>query len=156
MMIFLLALLLLISIGGIYLAYTLLKALGYPKLGTAFVVVAVLVILGFAIVWMFPDEFYTKNDARDLLRDKEGIVLYDDFKLVDYESSWSIGDLAEELTLEISDSDKVRLLEDVFNGGTNVVGGNYMTIYYHDSTNRSVSIYLSVEGNRLVYDSMDE
>lgn len=161
-----------ILVGVVYFFYALPKALGFPNVGVFLsLVVAVLIVcvIAFSIVYD-PDDYFTIEDARVLLKNKEGIKLQDDFTLVSYESSYGLHSFSEELTVDISDSDKARLIGTLFHEGTynvgdiidhehyreeiDILGGDYVFTRNYNSSNRYVIIYLSKDGNRLFYDRL--
>lgn len=174
MFILILALLIVIAIliGVVYFFYVLPKALGFPKVGVFLsLVVAVSIVCFIAVSFIYDtDNYFSKEDARALLKDKEGIELQDHFRLVSYESSYGLRDFSEELTVDISDSDKARLIGTLFHEGTYKVGdridhenyreeidlvrGDYVFTRNYVSSNRYVIIYLSKDGNRLFYDRL--
>lgn len=101
----------LLSIAVIIVAifYVVSRAFGFSKVGAVFATVVGLSITGcIAYVLVHNNDAHpTKEQVRNMLLE-EGIVLEDDFTVVDYESSWS--STSVELTVAISGRDKVKLM----------------------------------------------
>ena len=95
----------------IFLTYWTFRAFNRPKIG---IYVSSILTLGFILICMSPwisDWNFTKNDARKLLA-KHNIELQDDFKILKNESGGFM-DYAHTLKIQISDSDKSRIENEI-------------------------------------------
>lgn len=92
--------------------YKLLKLLNLPRLAVLATVVYGLFIIYFSLLTFYEDELFSKNDATELVEDLD-FKLNDDFKLTENVSYWGIGDYYHTFTLEISDNDKNRLINEI-------------------------------------------
>lgn len=92
--------------------YKLLKLLNLPRLAILATVVYGLFIIYFSLLTFYEDELFSKNDAIELVKDLD-FNLNDDFKLTENVSDWGIGDYYYTFTLEISDNDKNRLINEI-------------------------------------------
>lgn len=102
-----------IIIGGIiFLSFWLPKKLGFPKAGKVIGTVSCSFFAYIIIAMIFEDELFSKNDAIELL-EEQNIHLDDDFKLEENSSSWAIGDYYHSFTLEISEKDKNKIIEEI-------------------------------------------
>ena len=88
------------------------KRLGYPKFGKALTIAFGIFILIVLVMLVFEDAMFTKKKAKRLIEEQD-IELIDDFSIKNNESSWSIGDYYHTFTLEISEADKVRAINEI-------------------------------------------
>ena len=105
-----------ILFGGILglglLSYFLPKIFGYPKTGRILLIAYGLIVLLLSILIGFEDVFFTKSDAKKLI-EEQGILLNDEFELVDNVSSWAIGDYYHTFVLNISTQDRIRAIDKI-------------------------------------------
>ena len=66
-------------VGIIYLIYAIPKNLGYPKVGKFIAVTFAISVTIVIIMSVFEDQFFTKNDAKELLSEQE-ITLNDEIE----------------------------------------------------------------------------
>jgi energy-coupling factor transporter transmembrane protein EcfT len=88
--------------------------LGYRKVGLFLSYFVGLIFLIFFTFIFFEDKFFTKTDAKEILKDEE-IILRDEFIITKNKSSFAIGDYTHSFDLEISESDKNRLISEIKN-----------------------------------------
>jgi hypothetical protein len=125
---------LLIACSVVFLCYYIPKKLGYPVIGKILGGIATCFFLYQFITEYFADELFSKNDAIELLNDQD-IHLNDDFKIEENKTSWAIGDYYHTFTLNISEKDKNRIIQEVKESPD-----------YKDSTNEITQLlYSSVE-----------
>jgi energy-coupling factor transporter transmembrane protein EcfT len=86
--------------------------LGYRKVGLFLSYFVGLIFLIFFTFIFFEDKFFTKTDAKEILKD-EGVILQDEFTITKNESSSAIGDYTHSFDLKISESDKNRLISEI-------------------------------------------
>ena len=99
-------------IGILFFIYWIPKKLGYPKVGK-YLSIGLAVLLVMIISYgIFQDAFFTKNQVKELLAE-QGIVINDDFKILNNKTSFAIGEYYHRFRLEISDNDRVRVIEQV-------------------------------------------
>ena len=101
-----------LPIGVGLLLYFVPKKLGYPKTGKYLARIFGVVVGVLALMTIFEDEIFTKNDARKLVAEQE-IVLADDFELESNKSMWAPGDYYHTFTLLISEQDKLNAIEKI-------------------------------------------
>jgi hypothetical protein len=92
-------------IGIGFLFYFIPKRLGYPRTAKYLTIAYSCIILTIAILTIFQDQLFTKNDAKELINE-QGFELADHFDLLQNESSSAIGDYYHTFTLRISSRDK--------------------------------------------------
>ncbi|MBL1219055.1 MAG: hypothetical protein D8M59_16370 [Planctomycetes bacterium] len=100
--------LILISIGIIYLSYWIPKRFGNKKLG---IILSRILILGTVLLilaFIFDDTLFFKSDVKEYLS-FQNVELKDEFKIKDNESG-GLRDYYHKFDLEISDSDKQRII----------------------------------------------
>ncbi|MCD0489783.1 hypothetical protein LPB86_16185 [Pedobacter sp. MC2016-14] len=86
--------------------------LGFPKFSKFTVWLVPVTLLIFVIFVIFEDDLFSKNDARELLS-KQGMVLNDEFDLLNNKSMIAPGDYYHTFTLKISLEDKQRLIKKI-------------------------------------------
>lgn len=91
-----------IGLGCLF--YFIPKKLGYPKTAKYLTIGYGLVILIFGLYTAFEDQFFTKNNAKELVKD-QGLKLMDEFDLTENKSMSAIGDYYQIFTLRISERD---------------------------------------------------
>lgn len=94
-----------IPIGIGLLCYFVPKKLGYPRVAKYLTISFGLIVLFIGLYYIFEDQLFTKNNAKELLEEQE-FVLIDDFVLLKNESTYAIGDYYHAFVLKISDRDK--------------------------------------------------
>lgn len=94
-----------IPIGLGLLFYFIPKKLGYPKTAKYLTIAYGLFVLTIGLYIAFEDQLYTRNDAKELVKEQD-IKLTDDFELLKNESMSAIGDYYHTFTLKISERDK--------------------------------------------------
>jgi len=137
MMFFLIVFLLfiLIFIGVIFLTYWIPKKLGYRKIGLIISSTLIIFFVSITIFFVFEDEFFSKNDALELLG-QNNILLEKECKLIDNESMTAIGDYYHTFTLEISERDKWKIISEIkksknfMKSDTNIVDISSLTNNY--------------------------
>lgn len=88
--------------------------MGYPKIGRYLTITYVLFVVFFIGKEVFRDQLFSENDALDLL-EEQNIILYDEFKLIKNESFSGVGDYYHTFKLEISEKDKMRIINEIRN-----------------------------------------
>lgn len=106
---------LLIGLGCLF--YFVPKKLGYPKTGKYLTIIFGLSIMMVITIIVFDEQFFTKNDARNLL-DEQGIVLTDDFILENYKSASVFDDSYRSFILKITDTDRLKIIQQIKNTGS--------------------------------------
>lgn len=81
------------------------KKFGYPKTGKYLAIFFGLFVLTIILGTVFEDQFFTKNDAKELVNEQQ-IFLADEFDLEENKSTFAIGDYYHTFTLKISVKDK--------------------------------------------------
>ncbi|PYF74024.1 hypothetical protein [Pedobacter nutrimenti] len=97
---------------AIFLCYWIPKKFGFPKTGKILAWIA-----GFSIViligtFIFEDQFFTKSNAKNFLF-QQGIILNDDFEIMENKSMWGPGDYYNTFSLKISTKDRLRLIKEI-------------------------------------------
>lgn len=109
--ILILIVLLLLTIGIIYLSYWIPKKYGKKKLG---IIISSILIVGtiiFILASIFDDSLFLKSDAKKFLIEQK-VELNDDFKIINNKSG-GLRDYYHKFELEISDSDKLRIINQI-------------------------------------------
>lgn len=101
-----------IIIGIIWLCFWIPKNLGYPKFGKYLSIIIGILITTFILTQIFEDELFSKNDAEDLLKE-QNIVLIDEFELIENKSMSGIGDYYHTFTLKITSQDKNKIINEI-------------------------------------------
>jgi len=101
-----------ITVGIIFLSYWLPKKFGYPKIGKYLAIFVTLFFLVMILMSVFEDELFSKNEARELLKE-QNIELKDDIEIKENKSMSSIGDYYHTFTLKISKKDKARIISEI-------------------------------------------
>ncbi len=101
-------------VGILFSLYFIPMKLGYPKVGKYLVIILSVFLVLVVLFWVFQDSFFTKNQARGILA-KQGIVLKDDFKVLNNKSRSPMADYYHRFRLEISDNDKNAIIEEIKN-----------------------------------------
>jgi hypothetical protein len=96
-----------IGIGCLF--YFIPKKLGYPKIAKYLTIVYGLIVLTIVFFTAFEDQFFTKNNAKELVEEQE-IELSDDFQLLKNQSMSAIGEYYHTFTLKISAKDKANAI----------------------------------------------
>ena len=105
---------LIVIVGSIFISYWLPKKLGYPKVGKYLSIIVAALALILISLSMFEDQLFSKNDAKELLKE-QNIVLKDEFEILHNESMSSIGDYYHTFRLKISREDKERIITEIKN-----------------------------------------
>ena len=95
-----------------YVIFRLIKHYSHLKYAKYFAIIYSLFLTGFILSVVFEDKLFSKNDETELVEDLD-FKLNDDFKLIKNESFSGIGDYYHTFTLEISDNDKNRLINEI-------------------------------------------
>jgi hypothetical protein len=98
--------------GVTYLLYAIPNKLGYRRVGLLVSYFVGFIFLIGTIFLIFEDKFYTKKEAKALLKE-QNVRLNDEFVIAKNESSSAIGDYTHSFDLEISESDKNRLISEI-------------------------------------------
>lgn len=85
---------------------------GYPRVGKILGGIVGAFIIGITFFLVFDDQLFSKRDALKMLKSQD-IVLNDDFKIKHNRSEANIGDHSQTFTLQISASDKERLVHEL-------------------------------------------
>ena len=101
-----------IPIGIGFLIYFIPKRMGYPKVAKYLIILYGLIVLSIIISEVFKDKLFSKKDALELV-EEQGIELKNDFQLINNESMSSIGDYYHTFTLQISASDKAKIIHTI-------------------------------------------
>ncbi len=102
----------LVFIGLGLLVYFIPKKLGYSKTAKYLTMIYALVMLSIAVFVIFEDQFFTKNQAKELVTEQD-LKLTDKFDLVRNESLTAIGDYYHTFTLKISERDKEECISQI-------------------------------------------
>ena len=94
-----------IPIGLGLLFYFIPKKLGYPKTAKYLTIAYGLFVLAIGLYIAFEDQFFTKNNAIELVEEQD-FKLNDKFTLTENKSMSAIGDYYHTFTLDISERDK--------------------------------------------------
>ncbi|MBC35834.1 MAG: hypothetical protein CL663_07340 [Bacteroidetes bacterium] len=86
--------------------------IGFPKAGQIAAVFVVIASIVFCVYLVFQDHFFTKSNAAEYLSE-QGILVSDDFEILENNSSFAIGDYYHYFTLKISDKDAQRISEHI-------------------------------------------
>ena len=86
--------------------------IGFPKAGQLAAVLVVIAFIGFCFYIVFQDHFFTKSNATEYLSE-QGILISDDFEILENNSSFAIGDYYRYFRLKISDKDAQRISEHI-------------------------------------------
>jgi len=113
------------------------KSSGHPKVAKWTTVVYGLFILLFGASIYFEDELFTKKDARFYI-EEQGIILTDDFKLIENKSMSAIGDYYHTFTLRISKNDKKKAIAEIKNADNFQSNGSFVDHLLYLSDNRYV------------------
>lgn len=81
------------------------KKLGYPKTAKYLTIIYGFFALSIGLYIAFEDQFFTKNNAKELVEEQD-FELTDEFELLKNESASAIGDYYHTFTLKISERDK--------------------------------------------------
>ena len=103
--------LILILIGIIYLSYWIPKKAGKRKLGIILSRILSIILVIIVLSFIFDDDLYSKSDAENALSEHK-IQLIDNFKILSNESG-GLRDYYHKFELEISDTDKMRLINQI-------------------------------------------
>ena len=95
--------------GTIFLSYWIPKKLGNKKLGIALSLILTTALFLLTSLTVFKDHLFFKSDAKEFLS-KYDINLNDDFKIT-YNDSDEILDAYQKFNLEISPTDRLRIIE---------------------------------------------
>jgi len=98
-----------LPIGLVCLLYYIPTKLGYPKTGKYLAFMFGFLVLTFVLWIAFEDQFFTKDNARELVEEQQ-ILLEDNFELKENKSMSAIGDYYHTFTLEISGRDKLNAI----------------------------------------------
>ena len=96
------------------LLYFIPKKLGKPKLGKYLVSNFGILILALSTYIIFEDYFFFKSDAEKFLSE-QNFQLKNDFKIKKNESFSAIGDYYHTFTLDISENDRNRIIQEIKN-----------------------------------------
>lgn len=110
--IFLVLLLFVIGIG--FTIYYISKKLGFPKVGKVLAFGLGIGFLIMSVLAIFEDELFSKSDAINLLAE-QNIELIEDFEIVNNESMSAIGDYYHTFSLKISNTDKLKIINQIRN-----------------------------------------
>ena len=108
----LILILVVIIIGIVWLCFWIPKKFGYPKFGKYFSIIIGIIIAIFILTEIFEDELFSKNDAKELLKE-QNIVLIDEFELTENKSMSGIGDYYHTFTLKITSHDKNKIIREI-------------------------------------------
>jgi hypothetical protein len=109
--ILILIVLLLLIIGIIYLSYWIPKKFGKKKLGIIISRILILATVLAILAFVFDDSIFFKSDVKKYLTEQK-VELKDEFKIQDNESG-GLRDYYHKFELEISDSDKQRIINQI-------------------------------------------
>lgn len=98
--------------GIVWLCFWIPKNFGYPKFGKYFSILIGILIAIFILTEFFEDELFSKNDAKELLKE-QNIVLIDEFELIQNKSMSGIGDYYHTFTLKITSYDKNKIISEI-------------------------------------------
>ena len=101
-----------IIIGIVWLCFWIPKSFEYPKFGKYLSITIGVLITMFVLTEIFEDELFSKNDARELLKE-QNIVLTDEFELIENKSLSGIGEYYHTFTLKISSQDKNKIINEI-------------------------------------------
>lgn len=101
-----------IIIGIIWLCFWIPNKFGYPKFGKYLSITIGVLITMFVLTEIFEDELFSKNDARELLKE-QSIVLTDEFELIENKSMSGIGEYYHKFTLKITSQDKNKIINEI-------------------------------------------
>lgn len=97
-------------IGIGLLLYGIPKVFGYPRVGK-WLASLFWALLSFVLLYaLFEDHFFTKKQAVKLLAE-QGILLQDDFELLDNKSMYSPGDYYHVFTVWVSEKDQLAVIQ---------------------------------------------
>lgn len=111
-----------VPVGFGVVLYFVFKKTGYPKKAKFVIFAYGLIVLTIGVFVVFEDQFFTKNDAKELV-EEQGFKLTDEFELVKNESMFAIGDYYHTFTLKISEQDKQSAIRKI-KGASNFKAGN--------------------------------
>ena len=119
----------------------------------------------------FEDHFFSKANARDLLRTNK-IELKDDFEIVEHKTALGIGDFHQRFELKISNNDQLRLSKDFKekSDSINILLQKYPTsfkgyrenaegFFKENSKHSEIEedyIFISKNKNKLIYELVQE
>ncbi|WP_413533659.1 hypothetical protein [Empedobacter brevis] len=109
-----------------FVIYRLIKEYSQQKYARCFAVIYSIILLAYILSEVFSDELFSKNDAVELVEDLD-FKLNDDFRLTKNVSYWGIGDYYHTFTLEISNQDKNRLIQEIKTSSNFITYSNYST-----------------------------
>jgi hypothetical protein len=124
-----------IPVGIGLLLYFVPKRFGYPKTGKYITIIFGLLVLTVVVMTVFEDDLFTKNDAKELIREQQ-IILNDNFSLEHNESMWAIGDYYHTFTLVISETDKTNAIIEIKKSENFKLVGEPISDLYFDSEDR--------------------
>lgn len=101
-----------IIIGIIWLCFWIPNKFGYPKFRKYLSIIIGVLITMFVLTEIFKDELFSKNDARELLKE-QSIVLTDEFELIENKSMSGIGEYYHKFTLKITSQDKNKIINEI-------------------------------------------
>lgn len=101
-----------LTIGIVWLCFWIPKNFGYPKFGKYLSTIIGVLIAIFVVSEIFKDELFSKNDAKELLKEQK-IVLIDEFELTENESMSGIGEYYHTFTLKITNQDKNKIIHEI-------------------------------------------
>jgi hypothetical protein len=93
------------------------KKLGFPKAAKWLMFFYVVAASCFGVSILFEDQMFTKGQAKKLLQE-QNVILSNDFVLKENKSMSAIGDYYHTFTLEISDSDRTKIIETIKTAAT--------------------------------------
>ncbi len=102
---------LLLIIGIIYLSYWIPKRFGKKKLGIIISRILILVTVLSILAFVFDDSLFFKSDVKKYLS-AQNVELKDEFKIKNNQSG-GLRDYYHKFELEISDNDKVRIINEI-------------------------------------------
>lgn len=91
------------------LLYFIPKRMGYTKVSKYLTISYSLIVLSIILFIAFEDQLFSKNDAKELV-EEQGIELADEFELTNNESMSAIGDYYHTFTLQITATDKTKII----------------------------------------------
>ena len=127
--------LIILIIGFTFLLYFIPKKLGYKKTGIILSSLFVLFLTVITLSFIFEDDLFTQNDAKNLIEEQE-IILEDKFEIENNESMWAIGDYYHTFTLKISERDKIRAIDKIKNSPEFKKSGETIEDYLYEAQNR--------------------
>jgi len=104
--------------------------MGYPKVSKYLTISYGLIVLSIILFIAFEDQLFSKNDAKELV-EEQGIELVDEFELTNNESMSAIGDYYHTFTLQITATDKTKIINTI-KGSDNfkTIGESILDLYF--------------------------